>query len=112
MTADYIDWPSTLEKAADKLSQPDAWCRGAEARDERGYSVYFASKAATSWCAIGALRASNVLIHAIPYFVVQAVLGQAGNLVQFNDVYVKNANEVVTAFRKAAAFLREKETHE
>lgn len=107
-----------LRKAADKISEPNAWTRHELARDENGDAVSPSNKRAVCWCALGAIFKVSVRIKGIERGDVRAVAQVAlrralpaehsyapygaDAITQFNDVFSSGVSDVAAAMRAAA----------
>lgn len=101
-----------LEKAAEKISQPGAWCQGAFALNEAGNMVWPEEPEARSWCGYGAVYA--LALSAYPGSVVEAAFsalhmglpGGVGFTSGFNDLPGQTAENVAAYMRRIAAVQR------
>lgn len=103
-----------LREAA-RLIEEGGWTQGALARTLRGLSVEPGSGQAVAWCAAGALLRASVAMASGPYRdeyarrlyrdameQLDAVVGQRGGAVAWNDAPGRTREEVVAALLMAA----------
>lgn len=105
-----------LDRAADRISKPGAWCQGMNALDASGRGALYHSTS-VSWCARGALayEASQMegVNHASMYTCAEwaeaAVIRVVGcsSLPTLNDFPGQTAAEVAECLRKTAKAIRE-----
>lgn len=90
-----------LHKAGDLLEKPGAWTRSVYARDKLGGSIWPTDKAATCWCALGAIIKFGDgygRVEAVEYL--QSVL-HSRDIAHWNDVSGRTKEEIVAVFRQA-----------
>jgi hypothetical protein len=93
-----------LRDARRRLSKRGAWTRGEVARTRSGAPVIPNGESAVSWCALGALDASNPSFHVRHQARGLLVRAMGGVLVSdFNDTAGRKKREVLAAFDKAIA---------
>lgn len=99
-----------LERAADRLSKPDAWTQGALARDANGEKVEPESPAAVCWCLSGALMAEIPIAHGEDFCnaidALERVLPGSRIVPLYNDRKSRRKSQVVAKLREAAAKAR------
>ncbi len=99
------------------IAEPEHWCKGVEARDERGVEVAPTDPDAYEWCVIGALDAANGVVPNVTWdgwdrycdaFSVLADLAQTRfqSLSDFNDAPSTTHTDILALFDKAIEAMR------
>ena len=99
---------AALRSAADLLETPHAWTQGCMARDKRGNPIGQSDPDAVRWCLFGALDLHTRQSTAVSILAERALASVVApvSIASFNDG-CRNAGEVASAARKAAAQLEE-----
>lgn len=96
----------TLIAARNKIKRPENWTRGTIARDEYGHPVNAWSRKARSWCANGAIIATDAPIDTIERCLRRIEDEMDENITSFNDH--NDHGTVLAVFDKAIAKVKRK----
>lgn len=95
-----------LKAARARIADPQNWCQGWFAHDERGQSLDYNDPEACSWCAVGALRREGERWNRGAYKALWAQLPAGYDHVSdYNDDYGVTHADVLALYDRAIAAL-------
>jgi len=96
-----------LTAARERISTPERWTQGAEARDAEGNSVEPWGAKAVRWCMIGAIQHVSLIIIFRPFtLLVRAIGDPLADIAEWQDNPERTHTDVLATFDRAIELAR------